>query len=113
MAQAGKECEKESAGCLDMRIVIVEDRFGYKRAYWLKNEEPDSAAEEGIPISPPDLDLLDWETVKRDLHNMLVDRGLFTWMDVQRAQNGVTASILAAMRKRTIALYRNREVASE
>ena len=93
-----------------MRMVIVEDRFGYKRAYWIKNEEPDSAAEEGIPRSPPDLDNLDWEVVKKDLHNMLVDRGLFTWKDVQRAQNGVTASILAAMKRRVIALYRNREV---
>jgi len=110
VAQAWKIGEEKGTGSCDMRMVVVEDRFGYKRAYWVKNEDPDSAAEEGIPVSPPNLDNLDWELVKRDLHNMLVDRGLFTWMDVQRAQNGVTASILAAMRKRTIALYRNREV---
>lgn len=93
-----------------MRMVIIEDRFGYKRAYWVKNEDPDSAAEEGIPLNPPNLDLLEWEEVKRDLHNMLVDRGLFTWMDVQKAQNGVTAAILASMKKKLIAIYRNREV---
>ena len=93
-----------------MRIVIQKDRFGYKRAYWVKNEDSDDMAEEGIPLSPPDLDLLEWEEVKKDLHNMLVDRGLFTWMDVQREQNGVTAAVLTAMRKRIIMLYRNREV---
>jgi len=93
-----------------MRKVIKVDRFRYKRAYLVKNEDPDEKAEEGIQLNPPDLDLLEWEEVKRDLHNMLVDRGLFTWMDVQRAQNGVTASILAAMRKRLITLYKNREV---
>ena len=93
-----------------MRIVIQEDRFGYKRAYWVKNEDSDDMAEQGIPLNPPDLDLLEWEEVKKDLHNTLVNRGLFTWMDVQRAQKGVTAAILAAMRKRMMMLYRNREV---
>jgi len=105
--QTGKA---QGAGGGYMRIVIKTDRFGYKRAYWVKNEDSDDVAEEGIPLNPPNLDFLEWEEVKRDLHNMLVDRGLFTWMDVQRAQNGVTSSVLAAMRKRVISLYRNREV---
>jgi hypothetical protein len=110
MAQIREIGYEKGAGGSDMRIVIKEDRFGYKRAYWVKNEDHDDSAEEGIPLNPPDLDLLEWEEVKRDLHNMLVDRGLFTWVDVQRAQNGVTSSILAAMRKKVISLYRNREV---
>lgn len=110
MAQAWKTCPAQGAGGIGMRIVVVEDRLGYKRAYWVKNEDPDDMAEEGLPLNPPNLDFLEWEEVKRDLHNMLVDRGLFTWMDVQKAQNGVTSSILGAMRKRLINLYRNREV---
>lgn len=110
METLGEISEKESAGGRDMRKVITTDRRGFKRAWWVVDEDPDELAEQGIPLNPPDLDLLEWEEVKKTLHNMLVDRGLFTWKDVQRAQNGVTSAILTAMKRRVISLYRNREV---
>lgn len=110
MEALGEVSEEKGAGGRDMRMVITTDRRGYKRAWWVVDEDPDELAEEGIPLNPPDLDLLEWEEVKKSLHNMLVERGLFTWMDVQRAQSGVTGAILTAMKRRLISLYRNREV---
>lgn len=64
--------------------------------------------ESGVPLEPPDLDQLDWATIKRDLHNALFDRGLVTWQDVQRSQNGVTTAILATVRRKLIVLYKVR-----
>lgn len=110
MEALGKVSEKKGADGFGMRMVITTDRRGYKKAYWVKDEEPDELAEQGILVSPPNLDFLEWEEVKKSLHNTLVERGLFTWMDVQRAQSGVTAAILTAMKRRLISLYRNREV---
>ncbi len=93
-----------------MRTVIKTDRFGYKRAWLVKDEDPDELAEQGIPLTPPDLDLIEWEEVKKDLNNILVERGLFTWKDVQRSQNGVTSAVLTAVKRRVITLYKTREV---
>ena len=80
-----------------MRRVIWEDRNGYRHASLIEEGEPDEAAEYGIPIDPPDINQIDWEEVKRKLHNELVRRGLFTYKDVQKAQRGITASIVSSM----------------
>ena len=89
-----------------MRKVIWEDRNGYVRASLIRDGDPDEAAEHGIPVDPPNLDRIDWEEVKRDLHNALVRKGLFTYKDVQRQQRGVTASIISVLRKRVIDIYK-------
>lgn len=89
------------------------DHRGYKRASLIRNEDPDEMAEHGIPLQPPDLDLIDWEGVRRDIHNDLVDRGLFDWADVVRAQNGLAAVIAGPIRRRLIMLYRSRNGAGE
>jgi hypothetical protein len=49
---------------------------GYIHCRLLPDNEPDESAEMGIPCEPPDINLLDWEGVKRDLHNLLVEREL-------------------------------------
>lgn len=90
-----------------MKIVVWTDGGGYKRRSMLRDRDPDQMAPEGIPLDPPDLSQLDWEEIKRELHNALVDKGLSTWGDVQRQQNGVTSSILSVMKRRVVALYRN------
>lgn len=95
-----------------MKTVIIKDRFGYKRAYLCKDDMPDEMAEEGIPLTPPDLDLIEWEEVKRNLNNILVSRGIFTLADVYNAQNAVTSACKAVMKNRIVNLYKNREVKS-
>ena len=89
-----------------MRTVIWEDRNGYTRASLIRDGDPDEAAEYGIPIEAPNLDYINFEEVKRDLHNELVRRGLFTHKDVQRQQRGVTASIIAVLKKRVVDTYK-------
>lgn len=89
-----------------MRLVVWTDRAGWKRASWVRDNDPDTAAERGVPVPMPDLGSLDWEEVKKDINNMLVDQRLFTWRDVQRQQTGVTNAVRAAIVRRVVQLYK-------
>jgi len=82
-----------------MRTVEFE-KNGRKYLVQLPNEAPDSDAERGIPIGPPDIDgLLPLpEPFATRLHNEFFARGLFTLADTMRNQNEVRAAILAAVR---------------
>ena len=88
-----------------MRRIVFEDRYGKKHVSMVRDGDPDDAAPNGIILDPPDLERLDWEEIKRDLHNALVDAGLVTWADVQRKQ-GLRVAILRAVRKKLVYLYR-------
>jgi len=98
-----------------MRIVTWTDPAGYTRRSLIRNADPDDKAPEiGIPVDPPDLDLLDWVGIstqfpdlslaefKRKLHNRLVQTGLITWKDVQRSQNGLSSAVMFAGRNREL-----------
>lgn len=111
-----------------MRFVTWTDDRGYTRRALIRNSDPDDKAPEiGIPIEPPDLDLLDWTAIseqfpdldvaefKHKLHNRLVQTGLITWKDVQRSQKGLSNAVmfagknrelLAAIKRQLVALYR-------
>jgi len=93
-----------------MRFVTWTDTHGYRRRALVCDTDPDDAAPEiGVPAGIPDLDTLDWDAIKRDLHNHLTDQGLITWKDVQDSTNGITSAVLAVMRKRLILLYKTQE----
>lgn len=89
-----------------MRLVEWTDRRGWRHHAWIRDDDPDEAAPYGVPRDPPDVEQLEWEEIKRDLHHALLDRGLISWQDVQRQQNAVTSALRAVLLKRIIALYR-------
>lgn len=89
-----------------MRVVEWTDRDGYRRRSLVRDADPDSAAPAGIPQESPDLGQLDWEAIKRDIHNTLMDQGLYTWEDVVRQQSGVTHAITSVIRRHVIVLFR-------
>jgi len=84
---------------------------GYLRRALVRDTDPVQMAYggEGLPIGPPDLEQLDWDAIKRDLHNTLVERGLNSWGDVQRSQNGITSAVVSVLRRRIIRLYRQQQ----
>ena len=92
-----------------MRIVIWTDKHGWKHASKLRDKDPDDMAPSGIPLEPPDVNEIDWEGVKKDLHNQLIDKRLFTWDDVVAQQTGVTAAIQSAIKRRLINFYRRED----
>lgn len=91
-----------------MRLVKWTDQYGYKHRSLVRDADPDDMAEQGIRQDPPSLDELDWEGVKRDLHNSLVDMELTSWREVQQ-RGGIPGAILGAVKRRLISLYREAE----
>jgi hypothetical protein len=90
----------------------------------LRDGDPATAAERiGIPADIPDLaglgDLAGLtEEARRDLHNALTGRGLYTWQDVVQNKNGLTVTVAAltrqynldkaALKRELVRLYRGR-----
>lgn len=64
-----------------------------------------SDAQKGVLLDPPDLTRLDWDEIVRDLHNLLVARGLITMKDVNELQT-LNNTILKVIAPRIGALYR-------
>lgn len=85
-----------------MKVVTFE-RNGYKFRSTIRDIDTDPS--QGMIQGPPNLDDLDWEGIKRDLHNGLFDAGLMSWLDIQQKQV-LPGIILGAIRTRLITLYR-------
>lgn len=92
-----------------MKKVVWVDKHGYKHASLLRDNDPPENAHLGIPQDPPDLSRLDWEGMRRDLHNLLVERELITWQDVQAAQTGIQQAILTVFRSPIVRLYKSKD----
>lgn len=89
-----------------MRPLIWTDDAGWRHRSWLRDADPDEMAPRGVPDEPPDVHAIDMEAVRRALHNALVEQELTSWEAVQRAPQGLTPAILAALRPPLMALYR-------
>lgn len=87
-----------------MKVLTWEDKHGYKYRSLVRNN--DDNPEIGLPDNIPDLNQIDWEQVKKELHNRLTENELITWKDVQLSQNGVTSAILSVLKRRIINLYK-------
>lgn len=87
-----------------MKKVIVEESNGWLKAFWVKDDA--DTVEFGIPELPPDLNRLDWEEIKRELHNQFTQEGFTTWQDVQRRQDVFQGIVLAVVRNKIINLYK-------
>jgi len=96
-----------------MKVVEWEDKDGYRHRSMLRDNDPDRLASSGIPLDPPDIDRLDWDKIKRDLHNSLVEGGLSTWQDVQNSQTGLVSSILSVLKRPLIDLYKQQNIAAK
>lgn len=91
-----------------MRIVTWTDKHGYRHRSLVRDDDPDEMGPQGILQDPPNLEELDWEGIRQDLHNALVDIGLISWRNVQEIR-GLRGAILSAMKRRLVYLYREAE----
>jgi hypothetical protein len=89
-----------------LKLVNWVDENGCKRRSLIRDSDPEHTANHGIHKDIPNLDELDWDRLRRNLHNNLFDNNLFTREDVQKSQNGITNAILATFRKEIVYLYR-------
>ncbi len=89
-----------------MKLVDWTDEKQWKHKSLIRDKDPISMASSGIPQDPPDVNLLDWEGIKRDLHNQLIDLGLVTWANVMKSQTGLTSVSQAVLIPKLRELYR-------
>lgn len=88
-----------------MKQVTWTDKRGYKRVSLLRDNDSESNPEIGLPIKTIDVAEVDWEKVQRELHNALVDRGLLSWMDVQK-NGGLRNAITSTIQQEIVRLYK-------
>jgi hypothetical protein len=89
-----------------MRLVKTFDDDGYQHLTYVKDNDPDTA--NGINADPPNINDIDWEGVKRELHNKLIEHGIDT-QSIRSSQSGLNSIIISVLKKRLIALYRSVE----
>lgn len=89
-----------------MRLVRWTDEDGYKHLSWIRDDDTDQDAPGGLPHDPPDVRQIDWEAIQRDLHNLLVERELLTWDDVQKKDGQLFNAALTVLKRPLLALYR-------
>ncbi len=90
-----------------MRLVEYRDSKNRKRWAYIRDSDPDDMAPHGIPVEPPDLNEIDWEALKNEIAEVLAAEGLFTWLDVERSQTGLTPA-LNVLKRSLIRLFRQR-----
>jgi hypothetical protein len=79
------------------------DERGYRRRVLVRDGETDPA--NGVVQKDIDLDALDWDAIKHNLHTMLYDRNLLTLEDVQQHQEIFIQCIVTALKKPLLRMY--------
>lgn len=83
-----------------MRYVVNTDDEGYKRRYLVRDTDSDVDARAGIPAGPPDLDVIDWHALKREINNRLADAEIFDIDALLRSPQGL--NLLTAIIKQWV-----------
>ncbi|RLD00239.1 MAG: hypothetical protein DRI46_07850 [Chloroflexi bacterium] len=90
-----------------MKIVTIVDEDGLKQRYQIQDDDdPNDAAEVGLNIGVPNLEQVDWEEVRKELHNRLFDMRLFTMQDIIDQQSGMGNAISSVLLKKIKGLYK-------
>lgn len=90
-----------------MKQVIYEDERGRKHLSTIRDTDTDPSI--GFLQSPPDVDKLNWDEIKRTLHNLLLEKGIFTVRDAQRYQKDFNWCVLVAVQKPLFRMYQEEE----
>lgn len=72
-----------------MKRIEWVDASGYKRVSMVRDSDGPEMAEYGLRLEPPPVDMIDWDGVKRDLHNALTVRGIVAWESLMGLPGGV------------------------
>ena len=89
-----------------MNVESYVDERGYKHRVLVSN---DGDIESGITQDPPDILSLDWEAIKRDLHNELLEHRVINFSDVQSNHNILSRIVKTVLVKRLVMLYKERQ----
>lgn len=90
-----------------MKAVVYKDKHGYLRRVLIRDDDGLDMAEYGLPAGPPDVELIDWEAVKRDINNILVQGEVYDYATLQRKH--MLDAVAAVVKKQIARLYREKE----
>ncbi len=92
-----------------MRLVTWYDDDGFFRQVYARDEDSDEVAREsGLGHEPPDLRQIDWDEVAKEMYNLLAQRGLITWQDIQKQDTALLSIVKSVAMMKIIALYRKK-----
>ena len=95
-----------------MKILIYEDTNGKLHRSILRDDDPDSLVDEGIPLDPPNIeDIL--EEAKITLHNELVRKGLFDVKSINDHNGALSSSVKKCITNKIIKRYLEEESTSK
>lgn len=89
-----------------MKYIVATNEEGYKKRYLVRDSDGDEAALRGIPSGPPDLDVIDWHALKREINNRLADEGVFTYDDLVKHPQGFNL-ITSLVKQQVIAAFKD------
>lgn len=87
-----------------MREVVTKDQRGYLRRVLVRDNDGDEMAKYGLPVGPPDIDSIDWELIKIQVNNILVENRVVNRQDLQRT--GSLNQIASVVKRHVDALFR-------
>lgn len=92
-----------------MKLVKWTDERGRNHEALVREKDTEQDAKEGRGVSrdPPDVDLLDWDAIKRDLHNKLLATGVTSLAEVHKQQTGLRSAVTSAIVPKLLELFRN------
>ena len=91
-----------------MKLIEWTDERGYKHRAMVRDSDSSAMAQQGmgIRLDPPDVEQIDWESVKRDLHNLLVLHSITNWEHIKSDNPFFTASLIKALKRHVITLFK-------
>lgn len=90
-----------------MRLVVYQGEDGLYHRALVRDQDPDLMAAYGVPVDPPDvINAIDWTQVARELHNLLVQRGVVDWDSAIRQTDSLSSAIMTVLKPRLVNLFK-------
>ncbi len=91
-----------------MKEVQWTDQDGYLHRSILRDDDDESKPQYGIPIGPPNIEIVDWEGVKREINNLLVQEGISSYTELTNS-NSAMPFVCNVIKRHIATLYRDME----
>lgn len=86
-----------------MKVLTYTDNDGFNHKSLVRDTDTDPSL--GLLQSPPDIRELDWDDIKKRIHNGLLERGLLSLSDIQIRGTEFNQVIMASVVKPIYGLY--------
>jgi len=93
-----------------LKIVEWTDARGYKHRAAIRDGDTlaDAQNGRGIPLDPPDVASIDWEAVRRDLHNHLLQLGITNFEVVRSGRSQLNSALIRTLKTHVMELLRRK-----